>query len=100
MVLSESFHVVYVHTHHVAKPVRQEHCMCSGSYSLFCVALHQADFFQLVGHQTAYSHVYVIPFYTWFGYIEHIVVAGLNNAVYFTLALSELAVYGICAGVV
>ena len=25
---------------------------------------------------------------------------GLNDAVYFTLALSELAVYGICAGVV
>ena len=38
--LSEPFHVVDVHSHHVAQSVRQEKCVCSRGHSVVYVAAH------------------------------------------------------------
>ena len=88
--LSETFHIVYVHTHHVSQSVRQEHRMGTGSYSLVGVALHQAELFQPFRHQTADGKVHIGIFHTGLGHFEHIVVTGFNDGVYLQLALREL----------
>ena len=40
--LPQAFHVMHIHTHHVAQAVRQEHGMRSCGNSLVHIALHQA----------------------------------------------------------
>ena len=85
--LSETFHIVYVHTHHVSQSMRQEHRMGTGSYSLVGVALHQAELFQPFRHQTADGKVHIGIFHTGLGHFEHIVVTGFNDGVYLQLAL-------------
>ena len=92
--LSQTFHVVYIHAHHVAQSVRHEHGMCSCADSFFCVALHQSDAFQSFGHPFAHVHVYVPPFDVGSRQAQHIIVAVFNNAVDFTLFLGELSTDG------
>lgn len=57
--LSESLHVVYVHTHHVAQSVRQEHGVSASPYSLLRIAHHESELLQSVCHKAANVHVHV-----------------------------------------
>ena len=74
--------------------------MGTGPYSLLLVALHQSQFLQPARHQSAHLHVDVIPQDARLGHVEHIVVTGLHDAVYFQLTLGELTAYRECAGIV
>ena len=38
--LAQSFHIVYVHTHHMSQSVRQEHGVGTSTYGFFRVTLH------------------------------------------------------------
>ena len=92
--LPQAFHVVHVHTHHVAKSVRQEHRMRPCAYSFFSITLHQAELLQTVGHQAADGKVHVGILHTRLGHLEHIVVAGLDDGVDLQLTLRETSVDG------
>ena len=76
----------------MAKSVRQEHGMSTGCNSLVGIALHQSEFLQALGHEAAYSEVYVHILHTGLGYVECMVVTSLNDAVYLKLTLCKLAV--------
>ena len=91
---------MHIHTHHVAESVRQEHGMSTCSYRFVGVALHQSEFLQAIGHEATYREVYVHILHTRFGYVECMVVTGLNNAVYLKLTLCKLAVDGECTCIV
>ena len=91
---------MYVHTHHVAKAVGQEHGVGTSSDGCIGVAFHQAELLQPLRHQTTDGKVYIGIFYPWLGHFEHVVVTSFYDAVDFKLALTELAVDGHCPGVV
>ena len=91
---------MHVETHHVSKSVRQEHRMSAGSHSLLGVALHQSEFLEFVGHQSAHVHVHVIPFHSRLSHFESIVVTSLHDGVYLALTLVKLSTDRHCAGVV
>ena len=80
----------------MAKSVRQEHGMSTGCNSLVGIALHQSEFLQALGHEAAYSEVYVHILHTRLGYVKRVVVTSLNDAVYLKLTLCELAIDGEC----
>ena len=74
--------------------------MSAGSHSLLGVALHQSEFLELVGHQSAHVHVHVIPFHSRLSHFESIVVTSLHDGVYLALTLVKLSTDRHCAGVV
>ena len=90
VVLSESLHVVYVHSHHVTESVWHEQGMTS-TYSLFRVTLHQSDGFQMFGEDAASTQVHVEPLDVGFGILNHPVVGSLHSRVDVALLLRELA---------
>ena len=92
--LSQTFHVVDVHTHHVTQSVRQEHRVGTGSDGSVGIALHQTEFLQTLRHQAADGQMHIHIFHAGFCHIEHIVVTGLDDGVDLQLALRELAVDG------
>lgn len=98
--LVERFHVVYVHSHHVAQAVGKEHGMCACCNSCIGVAFGQAKLFQTVKHQAADGKVNIGIFHARTGQLEGLVVAGLNDSVDFFLSLGELSAYGHGARVV
>ena len=71
-----------------------EHGMCSCTYSLFRVALHQTQRLQSFCHSFAHVHVDIPPLYVRGGQRQHIIMAVLNNAVDFALSLGELPADG------
>ena len=91
--LAQSFHVVNIHSHHVAQSVRQEHGVGTGTNGLVGVALHEAQFLQTLCHHATDGKVNIHIFHARFGNLQHVVVAGLYNGVDFQLTLSELTRY-------
>ena len=98
--LSQPFHVVYVHAHHVPQTVREEHGVRSVAYGFFRVAFHQAEFFQALGHEAGYAHVHVPPFYTGACDVQYVVMASFHDAVNVPLAGGKPAVDGSGARIV
>ena len=89
VVLTEAFHVVDIHTHHVAQSVRHEHGVRSSLHSFICVALHESDGFQVISDDAASSEVHVEPFYSRLSILNDPVVRLFHSEVYLSLLLSE-----------
>ena len=70
------------------------------AHSLFGVALGKPQFLQTVKDEAAYGEVYVGILHTGACHLEGMVVGCLYDRVYLQLALAELAVHGVGAGVV
>ena len=85
--LFQTLHVVYIHTHHVTQAVRQEHGVSAGCYSLVHIALHQAKLLEALGHEAAHCKVYIFIFHAGSCNLQCQVVALLDDAVDFELAL-------------
>ena len=98
--LSQSLHVVYIHTHHVSQTVRQEHRVGTSLHGLVRVALHQSELLQAIRHLAAHGEVYIHIFHTRLCHVEHIVVTLFHDRIDLQLPLRELSVHRHCAGVV
>ncbi len=98
--LSQSFHIVNVHTHHMSQSVRQEHSVSTGFHGLVRVALHQSELLQAIRHLAAHGEVHIHIFHAGLGHVEHIVVTLLHDRIDLQLPLRELSVHRHRAGVV
>ena len=98
--LSEAFHVVYVHAHHVSEAVLQEHGVGAGFDGIGGIAFHEAHVLQALGHEAADVEVHVHPLDAGTGLLDDEIVAGLDDAVDVALAGGEASADGGDAGVV
>ena len=100
IVLSEAFHIVHIHTHHVAQSVRHKHSVSACCHRVVGVTLHQSKVLESFGHEAAYCHMSVVPAQTGLGKCESQVVAIGHDLHYVTLFLSKSARDRHCASVV
>ena len=92
--LSQSLHVVYVHAHHVAQSVGQEHGVSALTHRLVNVAPHQSQLLQPLCHQATDGEVHVLILHAGFGHLQHVVVTLLHDGVDFQLPLREMPADG------
>ncbi len=100
VLLSESFHIVYVHAEHVAESVGEEERVGAGCCCLLGIAAHEADLLEPVDDMLADFHVDVVPFDAGLSQLEGEIMALLDDCVDLALAIGKFAVDRGSAGVV
>ncbi len=83
-----------VHAHHMSQSVGHEHGMCTSSYSLVGVSLHESELLEALRHDSAHGHMHVPPFDIGGSHLQSMVVTFLHDAVNLSLLLCECSANG------
>ena len=98
--LSEAFHIVDVHAHHMAKSVLKEHGVGTGGDGIVRIAAHEAEVLETVRHEAADVKMHVHPFKVGTSLLDDEVVACFNDGINVALTRGEATADGSDTGVV